>query len=462
MERTDPDQRADERPEESDEDAALDPEQRARLREERRERRRQREQAAEQERQRLEAELRKAEEKALQAEEARKAAEAQKPEIVEKVVEVAPIASPARMQRRHWGIVFSFVALVLVPLVLTIWYLWWVASDQYASTVGFTVRQDDSSSATDLLGGVAASLTGGGTQTDTDVLYEFIQSQDLVVRLNERFNLIGHYSANWSEDPVLSIWPGATVEDLVWYWGRIVRTSYDQSSGLMELRVLAFDPVFAQELARAIVEESQRLINEMNAQAREDTIRYAQTDLEVALERLKAAREALTLFRTRTQIVDPESDLQGRLGVVNNLQQQLAEALIEQDLLLEQSATADNPRLEQAARRIEVIRNRIAQEREAVASGDGEDYPTLLAEYEGLVVDREFAEESYRGALIALDVARNDATRQSRYLATYVSPTLPQTAEFPRRFVVLGLATLFLVLAWAILVMIYYSIRDSR
>ena len=29
-------------------------------------------------------------------------------------------------------------------------------------------------------------------------------------------------------------------------------------------------------------------VDEMNAQAREDTIRYAQTDLEVALERLKA------------------------------------------------------------------------------------------------------------------------------------------------------------------------------
>ena len=225
---------------------------------------------------------------------------------------------------------------------------------------------------------------------------------------------------------------------------------------------LAFDPDFAQTLASAIVEESQDLINDMNAQARADMISYAQEDLDTALDRLKLAREALTLFRTRTQIVDPESDLQGRLGVVNNLQQQLAQALIEQDLLLEQSTSENNPRLEQAARRIDVIRNRIAQEREAVSSGDGEDYPTLLAEYEGLVVDREFAEESYRVALTALDVARNNATRQNRYLATYLAPTRPETAEFPRRFMVLGLATLFLMLAWSILVMIYYSVRDSR
>ncbi|KPP89235.1 MAG: capsular polysaccharide transport system permease protein [Rhodobacteraceae bacterium HLUCCA08] len=378
------------------------------------------------------------------------------------VVEVAPIAGAARMRRRHWGVLFSFLLMVLAPLAVSVWYLWWVATDQYASTVGFTVRQEDSSPATAFLGGVAAELGGGGTQTDTDVLFEFIQSQDMVARLNARFDLVGHYARYWDQDPVLALWPDATIEDLVWYWGRIVRTSYDQSSGLIELRVLAFDPDFAQTLASAIVEESQDLINDMNAQARADMISYAQEDLDTALDRLKLAREALTLFRTRTQIVDPESDLQGRLGVVNNLQQQLAQALIEQDLLLEQSTSENNPRLEQAARRIDVIRNRIAQEREAVSSGDGEDYPTLLAEYEGLVVDREFAEESYRVALTALDVARNNATRQNRYLATYLAPTRPETAEFPRRFMVLGLATLFLMLAWSILVMIYYSVRDSR
>ena len=73
-----------------------------------------------------------------------------------------------------------------------------------------------------------------------------------------------------------------------------------------------------------------------------------------------------------------------------------------------------------------------------MAAGDvdvaGEDYPTLLAEYEGLVVDREFAEESYRAALAALDGARANASRQSRYLATYVEPTYPETAEFPQRW----------------------------
>ncbi len=382
-----------------------------------------------------------------------------------KVVEVAPIAQPAHMRRRHWGLVLSFVLLVLLPLMVSAWYLWAKATDQYASTVGFTVRQEQGPGATDLISGFAAQVGGGGGSSDTDILYEYIQSQRLVAQIDERFALREIYSAPRDADPVFALREDASLEDLVEYWQRIVRISYDETSRLIELRVLSFDPTTAQAIAQEILDRSQLLINELNAQSREDTIRYARLDLEEAETRLADAREALIVFRTRTQLVDPETDLAGRMGVVNTLQQQLAEALIDLDLLIQSTSDSD-PRVVQARRRIEVIRNRITQERLNVAQGDGattgNDYPTLLAEYEALVAAREFAEESYRAALTALDVARADASRQSRYLAAYVTPTLPETAEFPQRWTLFGLVALFLSLSWAIIVLVYYSIRDSR
>lgn len=382
------------------------------------------------------------------------------------IVTVAPMAPPARMKRRHYGLVLSFVVLVVAPLLVSAWYLWAVSTDQYASTVGFTVRQEEGGGASaGILGNATALITGGSTSSDTDILYEFIQSQEMVSRIDAKYDLRGHYARPWPDDVVFALWPDASIEELQRYWGRIVRVSYDQSSGLLELRVLAFEPEMAQSVGRGILAESQRMINALNEQARTDALGYADADLEAALKRLKKAREALILFRTRTQIVDPETDLQGRLGVVNNLQQQLAEALVGLDVLLDQSSESD-PRIKQARRTIEVIRNRIAIERQNVASGDasveGDDYPSLLAEYEGLIVDREFAEEGYRAALGALDLARTNAQRQSRYLAAYVQPTLPETAEFPRRMIVLGLIGLFVLLIWSIMSLIYYSVRDSR
>ncbi|UWQ39606.1 sugar transporter (plasmid) [Leisingera aquaemixtae] len=375
-----------------------------------------------------------------------------------------PVARPAHLKGRHRGLIASFAVLVLLPLAAAVFYLFAVAEDQFASTTGFTVRSQESSSANDLLGGLA-SFAGNSTASDSDILYEFIQSKEMAAAVSKRVDLRAHYSQNWPGDWAFSIWPDATLEELVWFWQRIARISYDSGSGLTEVQVTAFDPQTAQAIAQAIIEESQIRINALNDQARADAMRYAETDLEEAVERLKAAREELTRFRTRTRIVDPEADIQGRMGVMNNLQQQLAEALIEYDLLAGTVAPGD-VRLKQAQQQIGVIRERINIERQTFASsntdtgGVGEDYPTLISEFERLTVDREFAEETYRAALTALEAARDDAARQSRYLATYINPALAEEAEYPRRFVLSALAGLFLLLTWSILVLIYYSIRD--
>lgn len=376
------------------------------------------------------------------------------------------VAPKARLRRHHWGMFFAMVLLVVLPLMLTIGYLFFVAKDQYASITGFTVRQEEGGSASDLIGGLDL-FAGTGGSSDSDILYEYIQSQELVEIIDARLDLRGYYQQHWDTDKVFSLWPNASTEDLVWFWGRAVRISYDQSAALMEVEVRAFDPDYATAVASEIVAESERMINELSAAAREDATRYAQDDLDEALERLKAAREALTDFRTRSQIVDPEADIQARMGVMNNLQQQLAEALIEFDLLAETTNSSD-PRVAQARLRIDVIRDRIAGERLAFAQGAddvgalAEDYPSLISEFERLTVDREYAEESYRAALTALDVARANAIRRSRYLATYIQPTLADSSEYPQRYILSALTGLFLLLTWAILALIYYSLRDRR
>ncbi|MDE4193160.1 sugar transporter [Phaeobacter gallaeciensis] len=375
-----------------------------------------------------------------------------------------PMARPAQMRRRHWGLVASFVLMVLAPLAAAVFYLWAVAEDQYISTAGFTVRSQESGGATDILGGLA-NFAGNSTASDSDILYEFIQSQEMVESVDKTVPLRPHYSQHWPDDWVFSLWPDATLEQMIWYWQRIVGISYDSGSGLIEVQAVAFDPETARDITRAIVTESQTRINELNEQAREDAMRYAREDLDEALEQLKGAREALTSFRTRTRIVDPEADIQGRMGVMNNLQQQLAEALIEYDLL-RGTVGENDPRLKKAQQHIDVIRERINIERQTFTSTNtdtgavGEDYPSLISEFERLTVDLEYAEETYRAALTALEVARDEATRQSRYLATYIKPTQAQESEYPDRPMLAGLAGLFLLLTWSILALIYYSIRD--
>jgi capsular polysaccharide transport system permease protein len=373
-----------------------------------------------------------------------------------------PAATPARLRRRHVGLMLSLILVVLLPVLAATSYLFFLAKDQYASTSGFTIRQGETEAASTLLGGLT-QLVGGGTAGNADLLFEFLQSQEIVERIDARIDLRAHYSATWPRDAVFSIWPEAAIEDLLRFWRRMVRITYNQSSGLILIEVRARDPGTAREIAQQIIAESETMINMLNATARRDSMANAEADLAEALERLRVAREAVAEFRARTQIIDPVADLQGRMGVLNNLQQQLAQALVDHDLLLQTSDSGD-PRLRQGQRRIEVIRARIADERRSFAAQDvtvdNTDYPQLLAQYEGLRVSQEFAEAAYRAALTAHDAARSNAERQQLYLATFIRPTLAQQAEHPRRLLLIGLTALFASLVWSIMALVYYSLRD--
>ncbi|WP_321573017.1 hypothetical protein [Tabrizicola oligotrophica] len=378
--------------------------------------------------------------------------------LAEASAAAGPMASPAHIKPRHRLLFLSFLVVILLPVLVSAVYLWGVAKDQYASTVGFSVRREDASAAADILGGLT-SLTKSSS-SDTDILYEYLRSQKLVADMDARVDLRTTWSKPWG-DPVFTFDADGSIEDLVDYWQRMVQTSYDSTTGLIEVRVLAFEPADATEIAQALLDESARMINDLSAAAREDAVRYSRSDLQAAEDRLRTAREAVTAFRVKNQIVDPTTDFQIQAGLVGTLENQLAEAQIEIDLLAD--AAQNDPRLVQARRRAEVIVARIAAERAKVgAEGGQKDLAALAADYERLLVDREFAEKAYVAALSAYDSAKAESLRTSRYLAAHVLPTTAEVSRYPERLSILGLLVLFLGLIWSIGVLVAYSLKDRR
>ncbi|MEP4309745.1 MAG: hypothetical protein ABJ364_08365, partial [Lentilitoribacter sp.] len=209
------------------------------------------------------------------------AAQASAPAAPNVSAPVPPPARPARLRKRHFRTVFSFILMVVAPACVAAYYLWAIAADQYASTVGFSVRKEEVGSAVEILGGITE--LSGSSSSDTDILYEYIKSQKMVSLLDERLDL----EAIWpkpSDDPLFSYDPEGTIEDLIDYWDRMVKVYYDSGSGLIEIRVLAFEPDDAQSVAEEIFQESSDMINALSAVAREDALRYAREELTTAVE----------------------------------------------------------------------------------------------------------------------------------------------------------------------------------
>ncbi len=382
----------------------------------------------------------------------------------------AALASPESRTARLSAAVF--VGLVVLPVAVAAWYLWAVAVDQYASRLAFTVRHDSAAPAAGLMGGMAAitALSGRGGQ-EADVIAAFVTSPDLVARIDGALDLRVAFSLPHARDPVFALAPGASIEDLTRHWRRQVSLAYDPGTGLIDLTVRAFDPATAQEVARAILAESAALVDRLSRVARNEAMEHAGTDLARAEDRLSSARMAMARFRAENRLVDPAGEAAVQSGLVASLEAQLAEALIAQDMLAGTTRAGD-PRVVQTARRIDVIEGRIAAERARFApdsggagpsvagAGGARDHASVMAEYERLAVDQAFAEAAYTAALAAVEAARADAARRALHLAPHVEPTLAERAEFPRRWIILGLVAGAAVLVWSVLVLAMAALRD--
>ena len=165
-----------------------------------------------------------------------------------KIVEVAKPAGPATFKPRHRAMVVAFLILFLVPFCLAAFYLFTRATDQYGSTVGFTVRTTESGPVIPELG--FDTVFGGSGSADADIIFEYIQSRSIVEQIGENFDFEAHYAAPYETDPVFALQPGADLETLTSYWNRITRISYEQATGLMQVRVQAFDPETAKVSSR--------------------------------------------------------------------------------------------------------------------------------------------------------------------------------------------------------------------
>lgn len=374
--------------------------------------------------------------------------------------DLSPVGRPPSAQGRG---LLTFLAAVVLPTALVVGYLYAVAADRYASRVGFSVRADEGSPASLMLGGLG-ELAGRSTP-DSEILAAFIRSPDLVADLDAVLDLDRVFRPEGVWDPLFTLPQAASIEAKTAYWRRMIRVDHDARTGLIDLTVSAFDPDTAQNLAREVFRASAATINALSDEARAAATRQTADDLDLAMDRLRRARAAITEFRGRHRIVDPTQDLRSQMGVLTSLEAELVDATLERDLLLETTRATDQ-RVVGLDRRVAVIEARITEERRKLGVDSGgagaPGYAALMGEYERLEVDREFAERAYVAAMAAHDAALAEARRQTRFLAAHVRPTRAETPEFPRRAEMTAVAFAALALLWAVASLGYASLRDRQ
>ena len=370
----------------------------------------------------------------------------------------------AKFRRRHMLLAISFAILALGPPIIALWYLSERAYPRYVSTFAFSVHREETSPNIEFLGGF--SPLSATAANDIDIIADFLESPELVRTIDAKIDLRGMWAlALKSRDPVFAFDQQGTLEDMTEYWLRMV-TVHTEGSGLITIDVQAFTPEDAQLIANTVFGAASEMINRVSEVARTDATRLASEDLNLAVERLKSARADLRAFRNQHQMVDPSASLESQMGVLSSLNAELAATLIDIDMLDANSNHSD-PRRAQYERRAEAIQSRILHEQNNLGAGghqneDGAILADIVGDYERLRVDLEFAEQAYSLALASFDNTLSEARRQSRYLAAHINPIRAEKAIYPRIPETVATLALFSFLAWAMVVLVFYSLRDRQ
>jgi capsular polysaccharide transport system permease protein len=360
-------------------------------------------------------------------------------------------------------LLWSFVLCVLLPIIAATAYYMTIATDRYAARAGFSIRGVDTSAGIDGIGAITGLASSGSTTSDSYIVLSYLASRELVEAVDAELDLRGAYSAT-DVDPLSRLEPDANAEEFVNYWQRRIRTQFDPTSGIIEFEVQSFTPEHAREIADAVLDLTQALVNDLSANARSDALRFAREEVELQEVRIHDALSAIRDFRASEQSVDPSASAALEIQLIASLESRLID-LNARISALRQTLDEDAPSMNALRRNAEALEAQITERRQAIGNNVFDDVgmsavTQRLALYEELEVERSLVQQAYASALISLEQARRDADRQQRYLAIHLRPQAAQSAEYPRSLRNLLVLSFALVAAWGIGALITYSVRD--
>lgn len=325
----------------------------------------------------------------------------------------------------------SFAIFVIIPTILSIIYFAFLASDVYISESHFLVRTEKKEQSY----GLGSLISGAGASGSTDEIYaveEYMNSRDALRDLNKDGLIIKSYSR-----PEISTFnrfgtfvSGSTLEDLYKYMRSRISATYEGSKAVTTLRVRAYTANDAQRINMRLLALGERLVNKLNERSRQDLIRYAQNEVNEAKENAARSAEAVSEFRNRRGILDPEKQAEVQVQLISKLQDEMIATQTQLDQL-RQFAPA-NPQVPVFERRIESIRNQIQGE-SAKVTGSAQSLAGKAPGFERVALQNEFAAKQLASALTSLESAKNEARRQQIYIERIVNPSKPDKPLEPKR-----------------------------
>jgi capsular polysaccharide transport system permease protein len=362
-----------------------------------------------------------------------------RPALAEAAAPAPARSTWARLLRRP-----VFVAVVLIPNLLSLLYFGLVAAPVYVSTASLVVLNPQKSGPS--LSSMLSGASGDSSEQGGYLLKDYLGSWQAFTNVEKPLGVDAHFRQG---DPV-SRYGGLTTlfrdnDVALWrYLQSRIGVEIDQKSGIVSMDVMGYSPDFALKLANAMLADAIAHLDAMNAEQARDYVSGAiarRTRIETALQEDLAA---LARFRTTSGSYDPRALYESNLSLLNSLSLKEADLKSQRDAIA--AATPNNPVARNLGSQMSSVRGNIAAARQVFP-----DIAQNSARYERLVVSRDNNISLLAQANMSVQSAQLTAEKNRYYLNVISRPSAPQTPEEPRRLLWIAGIMLCSMLLWGVL-----------
>ncbi|WP_117190669.1 hypothetical protein [Rhizobium terrae] len=357
----------------------------------------------------------------------------------------------------------SFALLVALPTFLALFYYGLVATEAYVAEAKIVVRKStygEKGRSTDSLLSSLGVGANTGTAQDGMIVLDYIKSRSVINDVGGTERLRALYDVptiDWlsrldSSEPLEDIWS---------YWKDHVTVGLDTLSGIITLRIKAYDRNDALVLNQDVLRASEKLINHVSRRSREDTLARAKEEVDKAATDVASSRVEMLNFQQKIQSVDPVETAKTVTELLTTLSRQKV-AYEAQLARTEQLGVANKPGQLDLKSRINALEEQIDKyQKQLVGHENPGSLSAQLKDFELLKLKIEFDEHIYSLARSSYEEARRQLDRQELYLAVVVPPSLPEKAAYPEIISQTLLVFVICFVLWSIMSLISASIRDS-
>lgn len=347
---------------------------------------------------------------------------------------------------------------VVACFAIAVLYFGIIASDRYVSRAELVIKQADQikmlPDALSMLG------IGGSNHEDVLLVQDYLKSPDLLNKLDKELGLKAHYQSH-SVDYFSRLPDDVSREKFIEYYRNHLTLRLDDISGVLTIELQAFDPAYGQRVVGLMLKESEGFINKLGHQVALEQLAFVEKEVNRAYQRVQDEKAKVLDFQNSHNLISPESTSTARLGVVSQIEGELArqQAQLKQ---LQSYMKETAPGVISVKARVDALTEQLEQEKAKLTGTDKDAMNEVTARYMDVQTQATLAADLYKSGLISLEQARVEAYRKLKHLLVVSQPTLAQDAEYPRRLYNLATIGVLLCLLYGLIVMGLATLREHQ